>query len=112
MFRARASRDEVGHLWKGVARRRGFQPARPWGRVLVGVAAAALAAVGVGLLSGAQPAARPPGAGLQISAATSEPGVSEPVMSLQLEPAACSRLPAGLGFHCAAEVPASFVASR
>jgi len=108
LFRLRAGRDEVAHLWKGVAQRRGLGRRRAWGRVLGGLAAAAALALFLGLATGGG-GASPAGAALALDG---EPGVSEDAMSFPLDPEPCSRLPQGVGFHCAPVLQASSVASR
>lgn len=110
LFRLRAGRDEVAHLWQGVARRRGFGPPRAWGRVLGGLAAAAALVVSLGLVA----ERRAPGTESTAASFTaSEPGVSEDPVSFPLDDAEpCSRLPEGVGFHCAPALQASTLASR
>lgn len=112
LFRERAARDEVAHLWTGVAARRGLSSPRPWSRVLVGLAAMALVVLGAGRLS--LEATRSSG-GADASVFQEDVGMSEATMSPALtfdEPQNCSRLPDGVGFRCEPAVPASFVASR
>ncbi len=110
IFRQRAGRDEVAHLWKGVAQRSGLKPARSWPRVLVAMAAAAVLVLMVGRVS-PRPA----------SLATDSSGSEETLESSMLmspaflffeESEPCSRLPSGVGFQCSPVVPASFFASR
>ena len=104
LIRHRAGRDEVQHLWEGVARR--SKTARPLGRVLVALAASVLLVLGVGQVS------------FRGSAASSDASV-EDVVSEELqstggfeEMPVCSAFASGLGFHCGPAVPASFIASR
>lgn len=105
LFRQRAGRDEVAELWAENERRRGVTPERPWGRVLMGMAAAAVLAVVVGT-----------GSPRSVSVASStEPLETDALMSPALmldDDAPCSKLPSGMGFQCAPPVPASFIASR
>lgn len=111
LFRLRAGRDEVAHLWQGVARRRGFAPPRAWGRVLGGLAAAAVLVVGLGLVAGrGAPGSEPAAAAFSAS----EPGVSVDPVSFPVDDASepCSRLPEGVGFHCTPALQASTLASR
>jgi len=109
LFRQRASREEVSELWQGVAQRSGLRPGRPWVRVMVALAACLLVVLGLGRLSVSSHRPQPVN---ELSGGVSdwsEGGFS----SLEsAEPAACSTLPEGLGFHCGPAVPASFVASR
>ena len=110
IFRQRAGRDEVAHLWKGVANRSGLNPSRSWPRVLVAMAAAAVLVLMVGRV-----APRP------VSLATDGSRSEETLESSMLmspgflffeESAPCSKLPTGVGFQCSPVVPASFFASR
>jgi hypothetical protein len=108
LFRQRAGRDEVSHLWKGVAQRSGIAPSRPWPRVFAALAATLALAVGVGRLATsrtASPQGTEPGDALQSEQLESAAAASD-------FRAACSTLPTGLGFHCGPAVPASFLASR
>lgn len=109
LFRQRAGRDEVAHLWAGVANKRGLNESRPWSRVLVAMAAAAVLALVVGLGGAGQRNALSP------TRAMDEVFETDALMSPALilddaEP--CSKLPSGVGFSCSQPVPASFVASR
>jgi len=110
IFRQRAGRDEVAHLWKGVAQRSGLEAPRSWPRVLVAMAAAAVMVLMVGRIE-----PRP------VSLATDGTVSEEPLESSMLmspaflffeESEPCSKLPSGVGFRCSAVVPASFFASR
>ncbi len=110
LFRQRAGRDEVAHLWSGVATRAGVEAAqgRQWSRVLVAMAAAVALVLGLGQLS-----PRPPS--MRTAAEAQEALESDALMSPALffdaqEP--CSKLPSGVGFQCSQPVPASFLASR
>jgi hypothetical protein len=106
LFRHRAGRDEVAHLWKGVASA-APPPPRPWARLMVELAAIAVLVVGLGRLT--QVSYRP----ADLAAAALEaPNESEPLSSEPLLDERCSKLPTGLGFHCGPAIPASFVASR
>lgn len=116
LFRQRAGRDEVTHLWKGVAQRSGIAAPRAWPKVLAALAVTAslglLLAVGVRYGAGA----RSPG---ELGELESAPAQSESIMSVggvSLAPSegapACSTLPQGLGFHCGPVEEASFLASR
>jgi anti-sigma factor RsiW len=117
LFRQRAGRDEVAHLWKGVARRSGLELPRVWPRALAALAlgAAVLLAVGPWRAerpSGPQPAAVATGAPLPLE---SETAMSlGPAGSLEAPDRSpvCSTLPEGLGFHCGPVQQASVVASR
>ena len=112
LFRQRAGRDEVAHLWKGVAQRRGLEAQRSWPRVLVAMAAAAAMVLLVGRL-----APRP----VSLSTDGSRSGEEALESSMLMSPAfffeaqadeRCSKLPSGVGFQCSPVVPASFLASR
>lgn len=110
IFRNHAGRDEVAHLWAGVAQRRGLAaPVRHWPRVLVALAAAAALVLLAPLSSSSQ---RSPS---QAEALESSPLMS-PVLffgdEAEAEAPACSTLPSGVGFQCSPAVPASFLASR
>jgi anti-sigma factor RsiW len=108
LFRQRAGRDEVSHLWKGVAQRSGLEAPRPWPRVFATLAATLVLAVGVGRLATQRtvtPAGVEPGDALQSEQLESAAAASD-------FRAACSTLPTGLGFHCGPAIPASFIASR
>jgi anti-sigma factor RsiW len=101
LFRARAGRDEVSHLWKGVAAR--TAPAsRPWKQLAVALAAGLLALVSVQQLLRAPRGVDQP--------SESEPLASEPIEST--DPTACSRLPEGLGFRCTMSISDEALASR
>jgi hypothetical protein len=109
LFRERASREEVALLWKEVAQKTALPARRAWGRVLMTAAASmllVLTAGRVGLTSVQR-------SGHGVESVTDELLESSALASLDVEPdSACSRLPEGLGFHCAPVVPASFVALR
>jgi hypothetical protein len=111
LFRQRAGRDEVAHLWKGVAQRSGIQPPpRAWPRVLAAMAAAAVLVLVVGRGS-------PRPASLASDRFPTEEALES---SMLMSPGSfffeadepCSRLPSGVGFQCSPVVPASFLASR
>lgn len=109
LFRQRAGRDEVAHLWKGVAQRSGLAPGRSWPRVLVAMAAAAALVLLVGRVA-------PQRASLATDGSRDDEALeSSMLMSPALFFAAdepCSKLPSGVGFQCSPVVPASFLASR
>lgn len=111
LFRERAAREEVAHLWAGVAERRGLPSQRPWSRVLVAVAASLVLLLGAGrAVLGVTSHG-----GADASVFHEDFGMSEPLMSpvLTLEDRDnCSKLPDGVGFRCEPAIPASFVASR
>jgi hypothetical protein len=109
LFRLRAGRDEVSHLWHAAARPERLEAGRPWLRVLGGLAAGLL--VVAGAVSFARWSGGPPSASLP-ALAESEPGVSEDPASFPLDAELCSRLPVGVGFHCAPVPLASTIASR
>ena len=112
MFRQRAGRDEVAHLWKGVAQRSGLETPRAWPRVLVAMAAAAALVFLVGRV-----APRPVSLATDGSRPTEEEALES---SMLMSPGSfffeadepCSKLPSGVGFQCSPVVPASFLASR
>lgn len=106
LFRQRAGRDEVTHLWRGVAQRTSRSQVRPWSRVLVGLAAAAVMVVGLGRVTQVSYRSH------DVALAASAPNESEPLSSEPVLDERCSKLPTGLGFHCGPAIPASFVASR
>jgi hypothetical protein len=104
LFRQRAGRDEVAHLWAGVAERRNLEATRPWGRVLFAMAAAALLLLTVGGFS-------PKPTHFVADETLESDAMMSPVLFFNSgEP--CSKLPDGVGFQCAPPVPASFIASR
>lgn len=112
LFRERAARDEVSHLWAGVAERRGLPSQRPWSRVLVAVAASMLLLLGAGRVALGITSSH---GGADASVFHDDFGMSEPLMSPALtleEGENCSRLPDGVGFRCEPAIPASFIASR
>ncbi len=99
LFRQRAGRDEVAHLWSGVVRQ---PPRRRFGLLMAGLATAAA----VLLLLAAPRTARTADEGpLETDALMS------PALNFDDEPG-CSRLPSGLGFTCQSSLPASVLASR
>lgn len=110
LFRQRAGRDEVAELWAENVRRRGGEAVvrRPWARVLVGMAAAAVLALVVGL-GGSSPSLRTTHA--ELGEALETDALMSPALFLEAE-TPCSKLPSGMGFQCAPLVPASFIASR
>ncbi len=114
LFRQRASRDEVRHLWEGVAlpSRSAADPRRTR-RVLVSLAASLLLVFGLSRLTPSVPRAH--GGADASNAAWSETLVSEALSTENLEVGTspmCSELPEGWGFWCGPAVPASFVATR
>lgn len=93
LFRQRAGRDEVAHLWEGVQARSGS--AHPWPKMFAALAAAAA------LLLVSLPSRH-------AESTNDEPLESDALMSPALsfdEP--CSRLPSGVGFTCQPAVLAS-----
>lgn len=103
LFRQRAARDEVAHLWKGVEKRVPVE-ARPWPRVLVAMAAAAALLFSVGNASA------PRGSLSTDEGPLESDALMSPVLSFgDGEP--CSRLPSGMGFQCKPTL-ASVLASR
>lgn len=109
LFRQRAGRDEVAHLWKGVAQRRGLQTGRSWPRVLVAMAAAAVLVLLVGRVSPRPESLSADGSPTEEALQSSM--LMSPVLFFEAgEP--CSKLPSGVGFQCSPVVPASFLASR
>lgn len=110
LFRQRAGRDEVAELWKGVAERRGLAAPRPWPRVLVAMAAAAVLMLLVGRSTPPAPSMATDGGGSQ--ELLESPMLASPALMFFEESAPCSKLPTGVGFQCSPVVPASFLASR
>lgn len=111
LFRQRAGRDEVAHLWAGVANKRGLGEGRAWGRVLVAMAAAAVLALVVGF-GGTQRRSLATGHELGGEALESDALMSPALFFDEADAAPCSKLPSGVGFSCSQPVPASFIASR
>jgi len=101
LFRQRAGRDEVAHLWTGVAARRGLEPVRPWSRVLVAMAAAAALILGVGQLSS------PTRQRYAAEEVLESDALMSPALFLDSQQEPCSRLPSGMGFTCTAPIIAS-----
>lgn len=99
LFRQRAARDEVAHLWKGVEKRVPPEP-RAWPRVLVAMAAAAMLLFTVGNARGP----------VMDEGPLESDALMSPVLAFDGEP--CSRLPSGMGFQCKQTLQASFIASR
>jgi hypothetical protein len=109
LFRQRAGRDEVAHLWAGVANKRGLAERRPWARVFVAMAAAAVLALVVGLGGPRSPVRST----TQYDEALETDALMSPALFIdEGEAAPCSKLPSGMGFSCSQPVPASFIASR
>jgi anti-sigma factor RsiW len=112
LFRERAARDEVQHLWRGVAART-VTPARRPGlsRVLVGLAAGLLVVLGVGRVFMHAPASSSGrDASIIADSAALEALMTENAFTAADEDR-CSRPGQGIGFHCG-YVPASVLASR
>jgi hypothetical protein len=110
MFRQRAGRDEVAHLWKGVAQRSGLETPRTWPRVLVAMAAAAVLVLVVGRLAPKPVSLATDGNRAEETLESSM--LSSPAFLFFQEDEPCSKLPSGVGFQCSPVVPASFLASR
>jgi hypothetical protein len=110
LFRERAGRETVAHLWAGVAQRRGLEAPRAWPRVLAAVAA------GVVLLLAASRVVPVRAGDAALAQAASEETLESPLLMSPVlfagGDANCSRLPLGVGFRCEPVVPASFLASR
>lgn len=115
LFRQRASRDEVRHLWEGVASRTRLPDAGRSRRVLVSLAASLLLVAGLSRLAPVVPGfadgAHDASGGPAWEALVSE-SLESPDLRHGSSATSCSQLPEGLGFHCAPVVPASFVATR
>lgn len=120
LFRQRAGRDEVAHLWKGVARRSGLDlPRGVWPRALAALALGAAVLLAVGPWR-AEPPSGLTAATVIVATGAPLPLDSETAMSHgpadSREPEGrspmCSTLPEGLGFHCGPVQRASVVASR
>ncbi|MCA3012379.1 MAG: hypothetical protein INH41_08265 [Myxococcaceae bacterium] len=111
VFRERAARDEVQHLWRGVAARTGA-PARRAGlnRVLLGLAAGLLLVLGVGRLVVPAPRSSGRDASIVVEGEALD-GLSTENAFTAAAPEPCSRAGQGIGFHCG-YVPASALASR
>lgn len=105
LFRQRAGRDEVAHLWAGVADRRGLEAPRPWGRMLTALAAAVVLSVVGGRFAGQARSSWAVDAGVGAEALETD-ALMSPALELEAN-AACSTLPSGVGFHCSAPVLAS-----
>ena len=114
LFRQRASRDEVRHLWEGVAlSSKRTDDARRTRRVLVSLAASLLLVVGLSRLAPSPPHATG-GHDAAVEAWSAElasEALSSQSAGVGTSPM-CSQLPEGWGFWCGPAVPASFVASR
>jgi hypothetical protein len=111
MFRQRAGRDEVAHLWKGVAQRRGLEVPRAWPRVLVAMAAAAALVLLVGRVAPKPVSLATDGSRTEQEALESSMLMSPGSFFFEADEP-CSKLPSGVGFQCSPVVPASFLASR
>jgi hypothetical protein len=105
LFRQRAGREEVAHLWAGVAERRGLEAPRPWGRMLTALAAAVVLSFAGGRLAGQARPGWALDAGVHHEALETD-ALMSPALELEAN-AACSTLPTGVGFHCSAPVLAS-----
>lgn len=110
VFRQRAGRDEVAHLWKGVARRSGLETPRAWPRVLVALAAAAALVLVVGGVAPKSVSLATDGNRAEETLESSM--LSSPAFLFFEEDEPCSKLPTGVGFQCSPVVPASFLAAR
>ncbi|MFT3710281.1 MAG: hypothetical protein QM817_21855 [Archangium sp.] len=108
LFRQRAGRDEVAHLWAGVANKRGLEEKRPWARVFVAMAAAAVFALVVGIGGPRSPVRSM----TQPEVFETDALMSPAIFIDEGEAVPCSKLPSGMGFSCSQPVPASFIASR
>lgn len=111
MFRQRAGRDEVAHLWKGVAQRSGLDSPRSWPRVMVAMAAAAVLVLMMGRVSAPPVSLATDGSRNQEETLESSMLMSPAFLFFE-ESEPCSKLPTGVGFRCSSVVPASFLASR
>jgi anti-sigma factor RsiW len=110
LFRQRAGREEVAHLWAGVVTRSGGKTApRAWGRVLVAVAASLLVLLAGGRLVVSN--ASHPGAPAQADV-PAEALQSVLAQSFDVDERCSLGGPGSPGFHCAAPLPASLLASR
>ncbi|MBL8919101.1 MAG: hypothetical protein JNJ54_09600 [Myxococcaceae bacterium] len=96
LFRERAARDEVQHLWKGVVPRVEPGPRGRLNRALVGVAATLLLLLGGGRLLLGAPVSS---AGLDASIVAEAGPVTEGAFSPE-RGELCSRPVEGVGFHC------------
>ena len=110
MFEQRLAREQVQQLWEGfAARRAGPKRALAWGRWAMGLAAAAVLMIGLGLSSRVQPA----GGHLEASEAYELPmSLEEMSRNIGSTGRDCSELRPGMGFACGPYLPASFVAQR
>ncbi|MFO0596725.1 MAG: hypothetical protein U0228_15515 [Myxococcaceae bacterium] len=111
LFRQRAGRDEVAHLWAGIeAKNRSsrLSQGRSWPSMLVAMAAAVVLAVVVGRVG---LLATPVHATASSNEALETDALMSPALELG-EEVPCSKLPSGVGFSCSLPVPASFIASR
>jgi len=109
LFRQRAGREEVAHLWAGVMARSPVKAPRAWSRVLVAIAASALVVLAGGrvVLTVAHHASHTDFAIGQQSEALESFGTASAGGDL------CSMGgPGSPGFHCSAPLPASVLASR
>jgi hypothetical protein len=108
LFRERAARDEVQHLWQGVAARTEVPRRRPGiSRALVGLAAGLLVVLGVGRVFIHAPSSS---SGRDASIVVEGALMTENAFTAAQDDL-CSRPGQGIGFHCG-YVPASFLASR
>lgn len=94
LFRQRAGRDEVAHLWEGV-QARSTPVAHPWPKMFAALAAAAA------LLLVSLPSRHAESSGDEV---LESDALMSPALHLD-EP--CSRLPSGVGFTCQPAVLAS-----
>jgi len=100
LFRHRAGRDEVQHLWRGVEARTPVLRRPAINRALVGLAAAMLVLLGVGRLT----VSRANGASAAQSPSTDDDelqSINELMFMSSEDPqSSCSRLTPGVGFTC------------
>ena len=110
LFRHRAGRDEVQHLWQGIEQRTPRLRTFGRNRMLVALAAGLLLMLGVGRLAVSQPHTTVTTAGSDDAQALQSLEWGSEPMSFE-DPQACSKLTPGLGFHCGT-VQSSVLASR
>ena len=110
LFRQRASREEVAQLWAGVVTRAAPRATpRAWSRVLVALAASLLLVLAAGrvvLTAGGDGASTP------MVPVDAEHLQSVLAQSVDLDERCSLGAPGSPGFHCAAPLPASLLASR
>jgi hypothetical protein len=110
LFRERAARDEVQHLWQGVVSRT-IEGQRPRRRVhgMAALAAGMLLMLAVGRLM--VEGSRPSQGEASFVGRGEESLMTERAFSEE-RPELCSRAGVGIGFHCGGVVRASVLASR